>query len=103
MNESSSECSVLWVVDSYFISVHYLCISTFFVESTTTAAPGNQSTVLSALFRLNAKPLHSMTNQHLTVPKSCGNQHQLNRAQYGFVRDFELWKLRNAHDSLLEC
>jgi hypothetical protein len=27
------------------------------------AAPGNQSTVLSALFRLNAKPLHSMTNQ----------------------------------------
>ena len=27
------------------------------------AAPGNQSTVLSALFRLDAKPLHSTANQ----------------------------------------
>jgi len=36
---------------------------------TMSTAPGNQSTVLSALFRLNAKPLHSMTNQHLTVDK----------------------------------
>jgi hypothetical protein len=41
------------------------------------AAPGNQSTVLSALFRLNAKPLHSMTNQYLTVPKSCSHRQWL--------------------------
>jgi len=48
------------------------------IRESAIAAPGNQSTVLVAPFRLNAKPLHSMTNQltHFERPREFATARQ---------------------------